>query len=125
MADEPTGNLDRENSEKVIRLLAKAARERLVILITHDFQEAEGYATRRINLQDGKVTMDAPLEVSPVEAAIPQVSRTQEKRGLWAYVAGLQMGGRPVWSVLVGLFFADLPVRFLNCTIIKVKLLAL
>ena len=106
VADEPTGNLDRENSEKVIRLLAKAARERLVILITHDFQEAEGYATRRINLQDGKVTMDAPLEVSPVEAATPQVSRTQEKRGLWAYVAGLQMGGRPVWSVLVGLFFA-------------------
>ena len=61
IADEPTGNLDPENSEKVIKLLAQAASERLVILITHEFPEAEDYATRHIALQDGRISMDAQL----------------------------------------------------------------
>ncbi|MBQ8835117.1 MAG: ABC transporter ATP-binding protein [Oscillospiraceae bacterium] len=103
IADEPTGNLDPENSTKVIRLLAEAARERLVILITHDFQEAEGCATRRITLQDGRVTMDAAL-------GEPQIPRQQEvsrkRRSLSGYVAGLQLRSRPVWTTLVLLFFA-------------------
>lgn len=106
VADEPTGNLDRENSEKVIELLSLAARDRLVILITHDFQEAEDRATRRIVLQDGRVTQNIPLrEASP--ARVMPVSWTKKSRKpLSAYVAGLQMGGRPVWSLLVGAFFA-------------------
>ena len=61
VADEPTGNLDPENSRKVIELLARAATDRLVILVTHDFEEAEGYVTRRIVLQDGRVTADSRL----------------------------------------------------------------
>ena len=106
VADEPTGNLDRENSAKVIRLLAEAARERLVILITHDFQEAEGFATRRISLQDGKVTTDAPLD-GKIEPAAPAEAKSAGKnRGLSGYITGLQIAGRPVWSGLVGLFFA-------------------
>lgn len=50
LADEPTGNLDAENSAKIIALLAEAAKERLVILITHEFSEAEDYVTRHIVL---------------------------------------------------------------------------
>ena len=57
IADEPTGNLDRENSEKVIKLLHKASKDRLVILITHEFSEAEDYATRRIILSDAVVVI--------------------------------------------------------------------
>lgn len=106
VADEPTGNLDQENSAKVIRLLAQAARERLVILITHDFQEAEGFATRRISLQDGKVTLDAALAAKPeTETPAPAAVRRQD-RALSPYITGLQITGRPVWSVLAGLFFA-------------------
>ena len=75
VADEPTGNLDPENSAKVIQLLSQAAKERLVILITHDFQEAKAYATRRIQLQDGQVTADAPMQPAqncPETAAVPR-----------------------------------------------------
>ena len=43
IADEPTGNLDRENSDKVIRLLKEASEDRLVILITHEFDEAKDH----------------------------------------------------------------------------------
>ena len=69
IADEPTGNLDPENSEKVIKLLSQAAADRLVILITHEFHEAADYATRHIALQDGRISMDAQLNgaVNPAQ----------------------------------------------------------
>lgn len=105
VADEPTGNLDPENSAKVISLLAKAAAERLVILITHDFHEVKDHATRHIHLQDGRVTMDAPLREAPVQQ--PRQERTiGKKKPLSPYIAALQIKGRPVWAVLVLLFFA-------------------
>lgn len=105
IADEPTGNLDPENSMKVIGLLAQAARERLVILITHDFQEAQDCATRRIQLQDGRVVLDTPLR-DFVPAVPEQKQRTGKTRPLSYYIAALQLKARPVWSILVLLFFA-------------------
>ena len=105
IADEPTSNLDPENSAKVIELLAQASKERLVILITHDFREAEDYVTRRIILQDGKMVSDAVLRESSGMVCSKEVQRRKTK-GLGAYVAGLQIGGRPMWSSLVMTFFA-------------------
>ncbi len=101
IADEPTGNLDPENSDKIIRLLAKAAQERLVILITHEFSEAENYVTRHITMQDGRVCADAKLRPHcPAERTIP-IKKSGELSG---YVAGLQMRSRPVWSAIALLF---------------------
>ena len=61
IADEPTGNLDPENSTKVIELLAQAAKTRLVLLVTHEYDEAKDHVTRHIRLQDGRVVMDASV----------------------------------------------------------------
>ena len=105
IADEPTGNLDPENSAKIIALLAEAAKDRLVLLVTHDFQEAQGYATRRISLQDGRVTMDAPLQPAPEPEPL-NTARVGKKKALSGYISRLQMAGRPVWGTLVLLFFA-------------------
>lgn len=104
IADEPTGNLDPENSAKVISLLQDAARDRLVLLITHDFQEAEGCATRRISLQDGRIVMDAALQIAAEPAPLPKRTPAK-KKPLSLYVSRLQLAGRPVWSSLVLLFF--------------------
>ena len=105
IADEPTGNLDPENSAKVIQLLAHAAKERLVILITHEFQEAADYVTRHVVIQDGRIAMDTQLRPA---AAVAEAPRKQQKKGkvLSPYIARLQLGGRPVWSTLVLAFFA-------------------
>ena len=105
IADEPTGNLDPENSAKIIDLLAQAAKTKLVLLITHDFAEAEGCATRRISLQDGVITMDAPLREPniPEDLSTPPVKR---KEPLSFYAARLQLTGRPIWGSFVLLFFA-------------------
>lgn len=103
VADEPTGNLDPENSRKVLELLARAARERLVILITHEFPEAEPYVTRHISLQDGRVSADASLRPRPEPE--PLCHSRAQARGIGRYVAALQMKSRPVWSVTVLLSF--------------------
>ena len=104
IADEPTGNLDPENSDKVIRLLSLAARERLVILITHEFSEAENFVTRHIRLQDGNICADAQLRPAPaVESAMPQ--RKKQKK-LTGYITRLQLSSRPMWSAMVLGFLA-------------------
>lgn len=103
IADEPTGNLDPENSEKVIRLLSLAAKERLVILITHEFSEAESFVTRHIRIHDGTVAGDIQLR-SPYTV---QSRQAKQKAGKpVGYIAALQLRSRPVWTVMVLLFFA-------------------
>ena len=104
LADEPTGNLDAENSTKIIALLAEAAKERLVILITHEFSEAEDYVTRHIVLQDGKVAADTSLRPAPAQVSLP--TKSGKHRRLGFYVAGLQLRSRPVWTAMMLCFFA-------------------
>ena len=58
LADEPTGALDSETSTQIMNLLRKIAKEKLVIMVTHNSELANTYSTRIINLKDGKVTND-------------------------------------------------------------------
>lgn len=104
IADEPTGNLDAENSAKIIELLAQAAKDRLVILVTHEFPEAEDLATRHIVLRDGLVVTDTTLRPANEPGAIRTPQR--KKRSMSLYVAGLQTGSRPIWAATVAAFFA-------------------
>ena len=108
IADEPTGNLDSENSAKVIELLARAARERLVLMVTHDFDEAADTVSRRVVLRDGVVVSDVTLRPIPAgkEDGRPSVKEPVAKQKLGGYTARLQVGARPVWSTLMLLFFA-------------------
>ena len=105
LADEPTGNLDAENSAKVIALLAEAAKERLVILITHEFQEAEELATRHIDLRDGRVILDVSLREANAPEPLPG-QKKRRKRPLGGYISRLQLGARPVWCCVTALLFA-------------------
>jgi len=59
LADEPTGALDTTTSKQVMDLLTEIAKDRLVIMVTHNTELAEEYANRIIHLKDGKVTQDS------------------------------------------------------------------
>ena len=59
LADEPTGALDSETSVQVMALLKEVAKDRLVIMVTHNPELAEEYSTRIITLKDGLVTGDS------------------------------------------------------------------
>ena len=62
LADEPTGALDTETSVQVMELLKQVAKDRLVIMVTHNPDLAQQYSTRIIRMLDGQITSDsAPL----------------------------------------------------------------
>ncbi len=59
LADEPTGALDSETSLQVMDLLKEVAEDRLVVMVTHNPELAERYATRIVTLKDGQITSDS------------------------------------------------------------------
>ena len=65
LADEPTGALDTETSLQVMELLKEVAKDRLVVMVTHNPELATRYANRIVNLKDGQITNDSnPYELS-------------------------------------------------------------
>lgn len=59
LADEPTGALDSDTSVQVMDILREVAKDRLVIMVTHNPELAQRYASRIVRLQDGKITSDS------------------------------------------------------------------
>lgn len=62
VADEPTGNLDKESSKQIIKLLHEISKNKLVIVVTHNFETVEDYVTRVIRMHDGKVVEDKKVK---------------------------------------------------------------
>jgi len=81
LADEPTGALDTETSIQIMDLLKEVARDRLVIMVTHNPELAKSYSTRIINLLDGKMTGDTnPLkDMTPAPARVSKKGKAQMK----------------------------------------------
>ena len=76
LADEPTGALDSETSIQVMELLKEVARDRLVVMVTHNPELAERYATRIVKLKDGVIRSDTmPYEPEDEAAAAAPVHR--------------------------------------------------
>ncbi len=75
LADEPTGALDTETSVQVMEILKEIAKDRLVVMVTHNPELAETYSTRIIRMVDGKVLSDTmPLTEAEINA-----EKAQEK----------------------------------------------
>ncbi len=73
LADEPTGALDSETSVQVMDMLKEVAKDRLVIMVTHNPELAEQYSTRIVRLKDGKIISDSdPFEIKKEEEEKPQ-----------------------------------------------------
>ena len=72
LADEPTGALDSETSIQVMELLKEVAKDRLVVMVTHNPELAHQYATRIVQLKDGVIRSDTdPYEPDTAQLAPP------------------------------------------------------
>lgn len=78
LADEPTGALDSETSVQVMEILKEVARDRLVVMVTHNPELAEEYATRIVRIKDGLLTSDSdpftPEDTSTRKGQVKRVS---------------------------------------------------
>lgn len=61
IADEPTGNLDSESAAKVMETLGKISKDKLVVVVTHNYEQVEPYVTRKITMYDGRIIEDKKL----------------------------------------------------------------
>ncbi len=72
LADEPTGALDTDTSLQVMELLREVAKDRLVVMVTHNPELAKTYATRIVKLRDGRIIDDsAPYEEGNLQTVSP------------------------------------------------------
>ena len=93
LADEPTGALDTETSVQIMDLLKEIAKDRLVIMVTHNPELAEQYSTRIVKLLDGEITDDS-MPYSDEEAAketYEELSRKDLKHKRMSYFTALNL----------------------------------
>ena len=62
VADEPTGNLDTNSANEVIEILKKVAKNKLVIVVTHNIEQVEKYATRIVKMNDGRIVENTEIK---------------------------------------------------------------
>ncbi|MCK5731532.1 MAG: ATP-binding cassette domain-containing protein, partial [Tenericutes bacterium] len=95
VADEPTGNLDSDSARQIIELLAEIAKEKLVIVVTHDFSQVEEFATRKIRIFDGEIVEDLKIEKTD-KLNLPEIPDEDHRVKLSSY---LQISLRNLLSV--------------------------
>lgn len=81
LADEPTGALDSETSIQIMELVKEIAKDRLVIMVTHNPELAEKYSTRIVKLLDGRIVGDSDLFDPAKEPAHSEVRKTEVTKG--------------------------------------------
>ena len=82
LADEPTGALDSDTSVQVMDLLREVAKDRLVVMVTHNPELAEQYATRIVNLKDGKIRSDTDEHIVEEENLAPPEHKNMGKSSM-------------------------------------------
>lgn len=101
VADEPTGNLDSESGQQVLALLNEVAKEKLVLIVTHNYEQAAPYVSRKIRLFDGEIIEDKVLKDTkylPFEPNNPTNISTAKKI---ATISWFNFLGQPRKSILL------------------------
>ena len=98
LADEPTGALDTDTSIQVMNLLKEVAKDRLVVMVTHNPELAEEYATRIVKLRDGKITDDSdPFEPKNDANAAAPVHKNLGKASM-SFITSLVLSFNNLWT---------------------------
>ena len=109
LADEPTGALDSKTSVQIMNLLTEIAQNRLVVMVTHNPELAQEYATRIVNLADGSIVSDSsPYTPTPEELA--RVSTKKPRRTSMGLLTALSLSfnnlmtkkGRTIMTAIAG-----------------------
>lgn len=123
LADEPTGNLDSATSAEIIELMKEIAKDKLLIVVTHNYEQVEEHATRHIRVFDGAVESDQELRPAPsvsdeaAENDAPAKKPSKVKEKLSDVKNGLTLGG--------AIFKATPKLSFFMCLLMLVGTLGI
>ncbi len=92
LADEPTGALDSETSIQIMNLLKEIAKDKLVVMVTHNPELADEYATRIITLKDGEITSDSDVYDGKVDTSFDDdTSKKKSKKTKMSFLTALKL----------------------------------
>ncbi|MCC2865391.1 ATP-binding cassette domain-containing protein [Anaerovorax odorimutans] len=98
VADEPTGNLDSKSAEGIVQLLSEISKDKLVIVVTHNYDQFASYATRKIKMHDGKVVEDE--QITPRHSAQPQSQQAEPAVGNLSAGSKVRLGLRNTFNII-------------------------
>lgn len=95
IADEPTGNLSSNQAKEIIKLLNKISKDKLVIVVTHNYEQVEEYVTRKIKMHDGSIIEDKKIkpENKNVNATLTQYKNIN-------FISKLRLGIRNTYNII-------------------------
>ena len=115
IADEPTGNLDSKNAKSVLKLLYEISKYKLVIVVTHNFEQISEYATRRIIMHDGSVIEDMKLKD---KNEVKEVNTSKFKKT--KVISNLRLGIRNTFNIVPKFLLLTFVYAFVLISIVGV-----
>lgn len=115
IADEPTGNLDSKNAKSVLKLLYEISKYKLVIVVTHNFEQISEYATRRITMHDGSVIEDMKLKD---KNEVKEVNTSKFKKT--KVISNLRLGIRNTFNIVPKFLLLTFVYAFVLISIVGV-----
>lgn len=111
LADEPTGNLDSKTSDQIMQLLKEVSKTNLVVIVSHDPEEAELYADRIIKIKDGMLAEDSGTD--PIELDNQPFSFAHKHLSFWAsFKYGIHSISRKKGQLLITTFVIAIAMLF-------------
>lgn len=95
IADEPTGSLDRKSAVSVIKTLKEVSKDKLVIIVTHNYEDFKDYATRKITMFDGKIIEDKKIKETETSTKLEE-SHNQKIR----LISSIRLGIRNTFNIV-------------------------
>ena len=105
--DEPTGNLDSKTGDEIIKLIKEVSKDRLVLIVTHNYDQVKDIVTRRLRMSDGELIEDVSLtkEARPDENEVMSLEAKPISKRVLSSFSALNIKNTPKKSALVGLVF--------------------
>ena len=105
VADEPTGNLDTENGRNIMKLFSELAKDKLILVVTHDYEEAKPFVTRKIVIHDSELVEDIKLKDRDTQrkSSLKTKQNSQRKYLIWNFLR-MNLSSQPLRGVFLTLF---------------------
>ena len=113
VADEPTGNLDSKSAKSIIKLLYEISKDKLVIIVTHNYEQVEEYVTRKIKMHDGKI-----IEDRVIEKVSSDVKYKEKEYGNITFTQKIKLAFRNTFNVIPKFLLLLLVYLFITIAVI-------
>ena len=121
--DEPTGNLDKKTGAEIIALIKEVAADKLVLVVTHDYESIKDVATRKIKMSDGEVVEDVTFAPGIDEGERElNLGDTRPTGRILRRLAMLNVASTPKKSVFSSLVFTFVSCIFLLLTMFMIQI---